>query len=300
MGTYTMQNIRDFTYKLLGEYATVSSNIDISLTNRVDESICLHYFELAQKDKVASSVAMSQFPIENMLGETFSYDTHTTTAVSYVAASAYSYYFEVNGAHSLDVLDGSGTTTMATLSTITVTGISAFAEYRGFATAAVSSDYIKLSFYGAGVYQVRNVAMYPYNFGSTSVIPSFAPYCSYLLPSDYSDINRVRYRQNGEYGIFTDYKIEDENLLISRGYSAEFFLDYWIIPPAVTTATNTFLIKDRTALIIPYGVAGDILIGNGFNVGQGQVFKAEYEKKKGQIDTSVEYGKQTISNTRGW
>ncbi|MDD5395640.1 MAG: hypothetical protein PHE17_21675, partial [Thiothrix sp.] len=87
---------------------------------------------------------------------------------------------------------------------------------------------------------------------------------------------------------------------ISRGYSAEFLLDYWIIPSALTTATNTFLIKDRTALMIPYGVAGDILVGNGINVSQGQAFIAEYEKKRDSIDTSTEYGKQEISNSRGW
>jgi hypothetical protein len=301
MGNYTLGDIRNMTTKLLNEYQTTTSLIDISILNRIDESVNLCYQELSQKDKIASSVAISQFPIANMLGETFSYDTHTTTSVSFVAASAYAYYYECDGAHSVDILEGSSTATMTTLSTVTVTAASTFAAYRDFVTAAVSSDYIKLEFYGDQEYRIKNAALYPYTFGnSTAAIPAFKPYVEYALPSDYSDINKVRYRANNEYGTLTDYRIDGGNLLISRGYSAEFFLDYWIIPSAVTTATNTFLIKDRTALIIPYGVAGDILIGNGINVGQGQAFKAEYEKKLKAIDTSTEHGKQTISNTRRW
>jgi hypothetical protein len=271
------------------------------LTYRVDEGINLCYQELAQKDKISSSVAMSQFPIENMLGETFSYDTHTTTSVSYIAVSAYAYYYECDGAHSVDILEGSSTSTMTTLSTVTVTAASVFTAYRNFVTAAVSSDYIKLNFYGDQEYRIQNVAFYPYTFGnSTAAIPAFRPYVEYGLPSDYGDINKVRYHKSNDYGILTDYRIDNNKLLISRGYSAEFFLDYWIIPSAVTTGTDTFLIKDRTALIIPYGVAGDILIGNGINVEQGQVFKAEYEKKRNSIDVSTEHGKQTIANTRRW
>jgi len=298
---YTLQKIRDMTYKLINEFSTVSANIDLSVTYRVDESIDLCYQELAQKDKIASCVVISQFPIENMLGETFSYDTHTTTSVSYTAASAYAYYYEADGPHSVDILEGSSTTTMTTLSTVTVSAASTFTVYRNFVTAVTSSDYIKLNFYGDQEYRVRNVAFYPYTFGnSTAAIPAFKPYAEYSLPSDYSDIKKVRYHSNGDYGNLTDYRIDGGKLLISRGYSAEFFLDYWIIPPALTSSTDTFLIKDRTALIIPYGVAGDILIGNGINVGQGQTFKTEYEKKRDSIDTSTEHGKQTIGNVKGW
>jgi hypothetical protein len=289
------------TTKLINEYQTTTSLIDVSILNRIDESINLRYFELAQKDKIASSVAISQFPVENMLGENFTHYTHTATSVSFVAASAYAYYYECDGAHSMDILGGSSTSTMTTLSTVTVTAASEFTAYRNFVTAAVSSDYIKLDFYGTQKYEIRNAAMYPYTFGdSTAAIPAFKPYNEYSLPSDYSDINKVRYRADGDYGTFTDYRIDGGKLMISRGYSAEFILDYWIIPSAVASATDTFLIKDRTALIIPYGVAGDVLIGNGINVGQGQAFIAEYEKKLKAIDPSTEHGKQTIANVKGW
>jgi hypothetical protein len=298
---YTLGDIRNATIKLINEYQTVTANIDISILNRLDDPINLYYQELALKDKISSSVAIPQFPVENMLGEIFSYNTHTTTSVGYVAASAYAYYYECDGPHSVDIMEGSSTTTMTTLSTVTVTAASTFIAYKNFVTAAVSSDYIKLNFYGNQEYRIQNVAFYPYTFGSsTAAIPSFKPYVEYDLPSDYSDINKVRYHKNSDYGTFTDYRIDNKKLLISRGYSAEFFLDYWIIPPVVTTSTSAFLIKDRTTLIIPFGVAGDVLIGNGVNVGQGQAFKTEYEKKRDKIDTSTEHGKQTINNTRGW
>ena len=301
MGNYTLQNIRDMVYKLINEYQTTTSLIDVSISNRIDESVNDKYFELAQFDKIASSISISQFPVENMLGEVFYYDTHTTTSLKYAAASAYCYYYEADGPHNVDIKQGSSTTTMVTLSTVNVTAASTFVAYKNFVTATVSSDYIQLDFYGDQEYRVKNVAFYPYTFGnSTAAIPVFQPYCSYNLASDYDDMNQVRYRDNNKYGVFTNYKIENSKLLISRGYSAEFALDYWIVPPAVTTATSTFLIKDRTALIIPYGVAGDILVGNGINVSQGQAFQGLYEKKRDAIDTAVEYGKQEIANSRGW
>ncbi|MDD5395627.1 MAG: hypothetical protein PHE17_21610, partial [Thiothrix sp.] len=110
MGNYTLNDIRNMTTELLNEYQTVTALIDVSVLNRIDKSINSHYLELATKDKIASSVSIAQFPVENMLGETFYYDTHDLTAVSYVAASSYAYYYECNGAHSVDILQGSSTT----------------------------------------------------------------------------------------------------------------------------------------------------------------------------------------------
>jgi len=299
--SYTFQDIRNECLKLLGEYDAVTANVDTFMSNRIDTFINHYYMDLTSRDKVSSYTKITQFPIENMLGETFDYDTYTTTAVTFSQASAYAYYFEVDGDCAIDVLDGSSTTTMTTLSTITLTGNTCFTAYKAFATAGVSSDYIKLSFYGSTVFNIRNVAFYPYAFGNaTASIPAFTPYVEYSIASNYADIKNVTYRYKSDYGTFTDYLIEHGKLLIPRGYSAEFFFNYWKQVSALTTATNTFEIKDKTVLIIPYGVAGDILLGDGLNISAGQALKAEYEKKKAQIDPSNEYGRQKVDNILGW
>lgn len=288
-------------YKLLGEYSPTTSEIDLNITYRVDELINRYYYELSERDKVSALTKISQFPIANMLGETFNYYTYTTTAVTFSQASAYAYYFEVDGDCAVDVLDGSNITTMTTLSTLTLTGTSSFTAYKAFATAAVSSDYIKLSFYGSSVFNIRNIAFYPYAFGnSTALIPAFTPYVEYDISADYMDVKNVTYRYKSDYGVFTDYLIENGKFLIPRGYSAEFRFNYWKLVSGLTTATNTFEIKDKTVLIIPYAVAGDILLGNGFNIQAGQALKNEYEKIKAQIDTSNEYGRQKVDNICGW
>ena len=301
MGSVTMQNIRDEVYKILDEYSTTTASVDTNITNRIDNQINIAYYELSEKNKLASSIYISQFPVENMLGETFSYDVHTTTVVNYTQASAYAYYFQTDNECTVDVKEASSNGTYTTLSTISITGISTFTEYKDFVTATVSSDYIRLSFYGDNVYTIRNVAFYPYTFNNlTASIPTFKPYNEYALPSDYDDINRVRYRYNADYDNFTDYRIEASSVLIPRGYSAEFIIDYWRFPSAVTTATNTFDILDKFAWLIPYHVAGTILVGNGFNVGAGQTLLNIYEQKKGRIDTSIEYGRQSVINYKGW
>jgi len=298
---YTMQDIRDEVYKLLDEYSNSTASIDSNLSARIDEQINMAYYELAKKDKVSGLVEIPQFPVENMLGETFKYDTHTTTAINYSCQSAYAYYFEVNGECSVDIKEGSSLSTMTTLSTLTITSISTFTRYRDFMTGTTSGDYYQLSFYGDNVYTIKNVAFYPYTFGnSTASIPDFKPYMEYSLPSDYMDRKTVSYRYKSDYGTFTDYKIEGSYLMIPRGYSAEFFFYYWKQVTGVATATDTFDIKDENALIIPYYVAGMIMIGNGFNVAAGNKLVEMYEYKKDNIDTSQNYGKHDIYNICGW
>ncbi len=296
-----MQDVRNTVYKLLGEYSTVTASIDTNVTNRIDELINRYYFELSEKDKTSALTKISQFPVENMLGETFYINTHTTTALTFTQASAYAYHFEVDGECSVDILEGSNTATMTTLSTLTITGVSTFTRYRNFMTGSVSGDYYGLSFYGDGVYNIRNVAFYPYAFGnSTAAIPDFKPEMEYAVSSDYMDTKNVTFRYKSQYGTFTDYRIENSYLLIPRGYSAEFYHNYWKQVTAVATATNTFDLKDKNVLAIPFAVAGDILIGNGFNIQAGNTLKAEYEKMKARISTFEAQGRQTMYNIKGW
>ena len=299
--SYTMQDCRNEVYKLLGEFSLTTASIDTDITNRIDNLINKYYFDLSERDKTSAVTKISQFPVENMLGETFTYSVHTTTAVTFTQASSYAYYFEVDNEHSVDILEGSSVNTMTTLSTLTVTGVSTFTRYRGFMTGSVSGDFYRLSFYGDNVYTIRNAAFYPYTFGnSTASIPDFKPYTEYAISSDYMDTKNVTYRHNDEYGVFTDYKIENGYLLIPRGYSAEFYHNYWKQVSQVTTATNTFDLKDKTVLNIPFAVAGDILIGNGFNIQAGRELKSEYEKMKFQIDPSNEQGRHTMFNIKRW
>lgn len=297
----TLQQIRDECYKLLDEYSTTTASIDSNITNRIDGQINRYYFELAQKDKVSATEYISQFPVANMLGETFSYNTYTTTAVTYTQASAYAYYFEVDNDCTVDVQEASSDGVYTTLSTITVTGASCFTSYKNFVTATVSSDNIKLSFYGDNVFTIKNVAMYPYTFGNvTANIPSFTPSVNYQISSDFMDIKNITFTNNAEYGKFTDFTIENGKLMIPRGYSTEFRFNYYKKVNPLTSATDTFEIQDENAWIIPYGVAGTVLIGNGFNVGAGQVLNGMYEQKKNQIDTSENFGRQEIYNIKGW
>lgn len=301
MGNITVQNIRDEVYKLLDEYSIATASIDTNITNRIDNQINLCNYELADMEKVSALLKISQFPVANMLGETFLLDTYTVTAVNYTQASAYAYHFEVDNECSIDVKEASANGTYVTLSTLSITGISAFTRYRGFATAAVSANNIRLSFYGSNVFTIRNVAFYPYTFGNnTASIPDFKPYAEYSVPSDYYDMNRVTYRYKDDYGTFTNYRKEGDKWLIPRNYSAEFLFYYWKQVSSVVTATDTFDILDKTALIIPYAVAGAILIGNGFNLAAGQKLIDMYEYKKSRIKTTHEYGRQKLDNIMGW
>lgn len=320
MGTITMQNVRDMTYKLLNEYQTVTANVDLNIVSRVDELINQHYMELATKDKVSASFWITQFPIPNLLYPSnvnanydvpydngmFVTDSFQSTALTYAAQSAASYYFEVDNNCNVDVYEISAAGT-ATLQTLSITGISIFTQYVGFITAVSGADTIQLAFYTTGAtFDVKNVALYSYTFnGVTASIPYYQPWVEYQIPDDYYGINRMRYRYYNDYRTFSDYRIDNDvndkrRVLLPRNYRGEFVFEYWRMPTQVVTAADTFQLRDAYAYIIPWGVAGAIMLGNGFNARVGQLFLDMYEKKKNNIKLDHDFGYMQLDNIRGW
>jgi hypothetical protein len=150
MGLITLENVRDATYKLLNEYQTITGNVDLNVVSRVDEQINLCYWELATKDKVSASFWISQFPVPNLLypscdgdGGSFVTESYETSALTYNAASACSYYFEVDNYCDVDIIETSSGGTAVTLSTLNIAGISVFTQYTGFITALSAGDNIQ-------------------------------------------------------------------------------------------------------------------------------------------------------------
>ncbi len=320
MGTITMQNVRDMTYKLLNEYQTVTANVDLNIVSRVDEQINLCYMELATKDKISASFWIAQFPIPNLLypssvendynvaygGSLYVTDSYQNTALTYAAQSAASYYFEVDNNCDVDIYEISAAGT-ATLNTLSITGISVFTQYVGFITAVSGADTIQLAFYTTGAtFDVRNVALYGYTFnGVTASIPYYQPWVEYQIPDDYYGINRMRMRYYNDYRNFSDYRIDNDinnkrRVLIPRDYRAEFVFEYWKLPSAVSTGLDTFQIRDAYTYVIPWGVAGTIMLGNGFNARVGQLFLDMYEKKKNNIKLDHDFGYMKLDNIKGW
>lgn len=315
MGQITMDNVRDATYKLLNEYQTITGNVDLNVVQRVDEQINLCYWELATKDRVSASFWIAQFPINNILypaadtqdGGQFVADSYQTTPLTYAAASACSYYFEVDNACKVDIYEYSSVGATATLETLTIPAVSIFTQYVGFITALSAGDTIQLAFYvSGGTFDVKNVAMYSFSFsGVTASIPYYQPWVEYQIPQDFYAINRMRYRDNADYRTFSDYRIDNDvsnlwRVLVPRDYRGEFVFEYWAMPSAVATALDTFKIRDAYAYIIPWGVAGAIMMGNGFNARVGAMYMQYYEQKKDAIKLDHDFGYMKLDNIKGW
>lgn len=325
MGNITMQAVRDASYKLLNEYQTVTGNVDLNVVQRVDEQINLCYWEIATKDKVSASFWIAQFPINNLLypstqdandwggqccgGGMYVTDSYQSTPLTYAAASACSYFFEVDNACNVDIYEYSaaGTGATATLQTLTISAVSIFTQYVGFITALSAGDTIQLAFYvSGGTFDVKNVALYSFSFsGVTASIPYYQPWVEYQIPTDFYAINRMRYRYYNDYRTFSDYRIDNGvdnvwKLLVPRDYRGELVFDYWRMPSGVTTAVNTFEIRDAYAYIIPWGVAGAIMMGNGFNARVGGMYMQYYEQKRDAIKLDHNYGYMKLDNIKGW
>jgi hypothetical protein len=285
----------------------------------VDEQINACCMELAERDRISASFWIAQFPIENLLrprssgnsfyereNGAFEVESYEGETLIYSVVSAGSYYFEVDGECSVDIYETS-TLGTATLQTLSITAVSIFTPYVGFITAVDGDDTIQLAFYTEGsTFDVRNVALYEYTFnGVTASIPYYQPYVEYAIPENFYELNRIRSRIYTEYRNFTDYRIDnnvdnDRMLLIPRNYRGEFVFEYWKYPTMVTTAVQTFEIMDANALKIPWGVAGSIMLGNGFNARVGQMYMDMYERKKNSIKMSHNYGQIKVDNIKGW
>ncbi|MEX2395872.1 MAG: hypothetical protein WD491_02555 [Balneolales bacterium] len=264
--------------------------------------------EIAQFKKIHAVKKISQNRITNLIGDDgFELEQYLSDAIIYTGTGAKSYYFEVDGAGTVQIQeDISGTWT--TLETVTPS-VTTFTAYRGLITAGDTDNDIRLRFTGTYPYNIQNVALYAYTFASADDVPDFEREISYSMPNTFMDLKKVVERdKNGyirDYGI---YRWQSKTtLMLPYDFKGSVEVEYYAYPVTITPGTladpsasdsTEFEIDTEAQELIPYYMAAHCFI-----VEQPEVYGTLlniYLNKLSSLDTVDNQGVVTIVNTSGW
>lgn len=300
-----LSEIRDLAYKLANTYSAdgqlipLSDNADARLA--MTDFINTGYYKSLQFTPVEAVYSITQKSIPNLLNmySSFNLVQHLDTDYTVTATSAKSYYFEVDKdcvVYIEEIISGVWTT----LSTITVTGITSFTEYKGLITASNVANDIRIRFSGNYPYNIRRTALYYYSFASANDVPKFKPYVNYPLPGDYISLNKIVVNgDDREHSTLIDYGIEKKNLVLNYFYSGSFDVHYFKRPDPLVLDTDIPETPIEGHSYLAYFSSGSWLFSTGQQA-QGLTLINQYDSFMTESTPTIDEQNGTIENFNNW
>jgi len=297
--------IRDLALKLANSYSADSELLPLSDTG--DFRLAFNDFlntaqnKFAEKDKIEAVHPITQNPIPNLLNiySSFNLVQHLDADIEVSAIGVKSYYFEVDKGcvvHLEESIDGVWTN----LSTLTITGISGFTEYKGLVTPSSATNTVRMRFSGSYPYNIRRTALYGYTFASAADVPRFQPYIKYELPSDYIALNKVVQNSDDRlHSTLIDYSIEKKNLVINYFYTGSFDVLYFKRPTKLVLDTDEPEIQEQNHNYLAYFAAGTWLFSTGSQA-QGLTLLNIFDSFMTESSPTIDEQNNTIENYSGW
>jgi len=251
------------SYSADGQLIPLSDNADVDLA--IVDFLNTAYYKAIQYDPIEAVFPITQTIIPNLLYvyDAFNIKQHLDTDIIVLATGVKSYYFEVDKPCVIYIEESiSGVWT--NLSTITVTGITSFAEYSGLISPSSVSNAVRIRFSGSYPYNIRRTALYGYTFASVADVPKFKPYVSYQLPDNYIKLNKIV--QNSDDRLhqdMIDYSIEKRNLLINYFYAGSFDTFYFKRPDELVLDSDSPETQLQNHSYLAYFAAGQWLFVSG-------------------------------------
>lgn len=316
---------RKHALKLLDEYAT-----DGTVNTTDDVLVKIQDFTNDAMVDLASSTAkihgeyfIAQNPVRNELAyDTSKIQTHLPDVDFTVELTgAKSYFFEATGPATVVIEEYVGGAWVALPTPISISiasSVTSFAEYKGLITAADVANKIRIRFTGSYVYKYRNYILYPYTWPSANDVQQHRPFFEYALPSDFLQLDNIMIKkETRQYISYVNYILRSDKKIALNRYDApaEFMLHYWRYPTLFTytgveatddamvygidTVNSTYRVSDDAALVIPFYVAGHVLLSEG-NPQGGITLLNVYETKKTTLVTNLINYQGAIFNATGW
>lgn len=314
--------------KLLDEYDTTGV-----IQSTTDVNIKIQDFTNDAMKNLAETTAripgvkhIINAPVRN----TLAYDTSAIKTfepggadISITLTNARSCYFEIIGPATVHIEEATaGSTTYTPLETIAVPGsVTEFTEYRRLINPTQLTNMIRLRFTGSYVFHVRNYILYPYAWESEADVQQHRPFFEYDLPSDCLELNNVMAKKDVRQFIpYAKYVLLPNKRIGFNRYDApaEFVVNYWRMPTlfvytdveetndaqiyGIDRINGTYRVSDDAAMVIPYYVAGNILLSEGGanGVTVGMTLLNIYEARKSEIISNKTEEQGTILNVTGW
>lgn len=238
--------------------------IELPETKNADYRDKFNYFlDSAQKYiagiiKIPAVTQITQNPIPNQLGFMSGFELRQYlpgTPIVLTGKGTKSYYFEI---------DNIGTVTIAvngaTVDTIENTDKRKFTAHKGNITAT-DADTITITFSGNYPYNIRNTALFAYNFATDDDVPTYTRYVEYDMPDDFMSFDTVILRSDPAiYDIYKAMRWENNKKVIFEYYkSGSFDIHYYkypadILPSAADTTELEIEEKAVDLVVLDAGV----------------------------------------------
>lgn len=179
--------------------------------------------------KIPDVFQVTQSPIPNQLGFLSGFDLRQYlpgVPIVLTGKGTKSYYFE---------MDNIGTVTIAvngtTVKTIENIVKRQFTAHKGNITAT-DTDTVTITFGGNYPYNIRNTALFAYNFATDDDVPTYTRYVEYAMPADFMSFDSVILRSDPAiYEIYKAMRWENNKKVILEYYkSGSFDIHYYKYP----------------------------------------------------------------------
>lgn len=201
---------------------------------------------------------------------------------------AKSCYFETDGPCTV-LLQEQIAGVWTTLETIATTG-NVLQEFRRLIAPTSPFNDVRLTFAGDYPYDFRNYVLYPYSWPTEADVQQFKPWFEFSFPADFLKFDKIMAKRDSrQYSqLSTDFQLRPDKKIAINKYlaPAEMLIHYWRKPSMLVTVNNQVIddaqvldINDDAARIIPYAVAGQIVLSEG-EMSKGLTLLNQYESKK--------------------
>ena len=282
---------------------------------------------------------ISQYNPDNMLGkyEWTENDFHTNEDREYEVTGAQGFSFQLGkGSATVYIKEETSTDVWVTLVTITrsatqivvtehlspdvvttttLDGSEGFVTIKGLTHISSIANDIKFVLTGNYTYPFRWVAFFEYLYPTNADVPSFEPYVSYLLPTNYYRINRSECSMpeevNSSYPLYKITKVENEVTYFYLDYyfRGEIVVNYYAYPAFITEPTTANItasdavkldIADEAVDALTYKIASILLKDE--NPYMADTFDNDFRDNVNILDANKEESVsfQTIPEVNGW
>lgn len=267
--------VKDKTTKLINNYSNNGNLISPLDPNQLDYSLRYNSLidiaqkEIAQIKKIHREKRISQNPIPTLLESPlyqFDVEQHLNVDLIYTGKGAKAYYFEVDNQAEIYIEEEIGGVWVILQMISHSSPVGEYTAYKGLINS--SGGNVRMRFSGNYVYNIRNRALYGYDFPTDDDVPDFTRYKRYFMPDDFYQLNKVildgNVRESKTYHNTSDFFWEQRNVIALNYFnSGEYRIFYYAYPQNIDDDTDDSYeleVDIEAQEAIPYYVAAHVLM----------------------------------------
>ncbi len=171
------------------------------------------------------------------------------------------YFFEISGKASIRIEEKQGFQWQI-LEEINHEG-RGFKACRGNIKLKIYNNPVRLVFYSAFPFQIKNAVLYGCSFSEPEDIPQYRPWLRYKMPEDFLRLDKIVIENKQDYGAEALFYWENERtLVLPHDLTAQISVYYWAYPPKIDENTPDdyiYPLAPELARLIPLKVAALII-----------------------------------------